>query len=386
MDRMFNILIVDDDLNSIQVGINFLKKNAAYHLVFATSGQEALERLKEDEYDLVLLDILMPVMDGFEVCRRIKNDARTRDIPVIFLTAKTESDDVLTGFELGGSDYITKPFNAPELNARVKTHLDLHHYYQTEIKRLNNLLISTQQLDNIRFQAGGVAHDCRNYLATIPLNINMMEKIYQENTVPSDSYISYSSGVRTAVESIATLLAQLSAHSAQTEKASTILDLNEVVDTINQITASSIPHSITCEARVLHEPVRVLAERVHIEQVLLNFIINSQKAIEERQQHESIDGVIILSVNKTDTPPVKDSQEEFLTITVEDNGYGMSAEIIDSIFDPYFTTRDSSGGTGLGLAVSKQIVESYGGCITVESLPGSGSTFILYLPEYKEEN
>lgn len=135
------ILVVDDDLNSIQVGINILKEHKNYRMIFATSGEQALQRVREHDFDLILLDIIMQPMDGFEVCRRLKNDPRTRDIPIIFLTAKTDTDSLVQGFETGGVDYITKPFNSYELNSRVKTHLQIKRYRDLEVEETQKEII-----------------------------------------------------------------------------------------------------------------------------------------------------------------------------------------------------------------------------------------------------
>ena len=136
MNLNYNILIVDDVVENIQVAMNILKEDN-YNFSFATNGEEALKLLKNNDFDLVLLDIMMPVMDGFEVMRRIKEDPRISDIPVIFLTAKTDIDSITKAFRLGAVDYITKPFHAEELLARVRTHLEL--YRARKILEMNNL-------------------------------------------------------------------------------------------------------------------------------------------------------------------------------------------------------------------------------------------------------
>lgn len=139
--RKYNILVVDDDLNNIQVGINILRENLDYSLIFATSGAQALERVRERPFDLILMDIIMPSMDGFEVCRQLKNNPCTAGIPIIFLTARTDADSIVTGFELGGADYVTKPFRSLELNARVRTHLELRALHQAEMESVQREVI-----------------------------------------------------------------------------------------------------------------------------------------------------------------------------------------------------------------------------------------------------
>jgi DNA-binding response OmpR family regulator len=120
----FNLLIVDDLPENIKVLGNSLQ-NANYRISFATSGQQAIEMALKNDIDLILLDIMMPGMDGFEVCRQLKQEDRTDHIPIIFITAKTEKEDIVQGFECGAVDYVTKPFNSAELSARVQTHLEL---------------------------------------------------------------------------------------------------------------------------------------------------------------------------------------------------------------------------------------------------------------------
>ncbi|GAB6096847.1 hypothetical protein JCM14469_31000 [Desulfatiferula olefinivorans] len=120
----FSILIVDDEPKNIQL-LGSLLRERNYRVEFALNGAKALAWLDEKPFDLVLLDIMMPDMDGYEVCRRIKDNLTIRHIPVIFLTAKTETEDIVKGFEAGGADYITKPFKTPELLARVKVHVEM---------------------------------------------------------------------------------------------------------------------------------------------------------------------------------------------------------------------------------------------------------------------
>lgn len=119
-----NLLIVDDISENIQVLGHVLDK-ANYSVSFATDGQQALDMIADNEFDLILLDIMMPHMDGYEVCRRLKQMPGKRDVPVIFLTARTEVDDIVKGFQVGAVDYVTKPFNRHELLARVRTHIEL---------------------------------------------------------------------------------------------------------------------------------------------------------------------------------------------------------------------------------------------------------------------
>src|SRR5262245_30257454 len=171
------VLVVDDISKNLQVVGTLLRKEG-YRIVPATSGAQALERVRAETPDLILLDLMMPEMDGLEVCRRLKADSATRSIPVIFLTASNEMEHLVQGFEVGAVDYVTKPFNPPELLARVRTHLELKHArdvivrYSEELRHLNN--------EKNEFM-GIVAHDLRSPLGAIK---GYAEFVLEEEQMP----------------------------------------------------------------------------------------------------------------------------------------------------------------------------------------------------------
>lgn len=143
-DEKFKILIVDDVPQNIQV-IASLFQNEGYQMAFAQDGMTALQNVRENEFDLILLDIIMPEMDGIEVCRTLKESPKTADIPVIFITVKGEAEDILKGFEAGAVDYVTKPFNAVEVLARVRTHLELKKKIDNEKVLISRLMASLEE-------------------------------------------------------------------------------------------------------------------------------------------------------------------------------------------------------------------------------------------------
>ncbi|MCP4215630.1 MAG: response regulator [bacterium] len=148
----YRLLVVDDSYKNIEL----LKKVLAdrkYELEFAFDGQEALEKAFSRIYDLILLDIMMPEMDGYEVCKRLKKSPKAKDIPVIFLTSRTSTDDIVKGFEYGAADYVTIPFNASELLVRVKTHLNLKRAMD-EVKTLRGILPICASCKKIRDDKG----------------------------------------------------------------------------------------------------------------------------------------------------------------------------------------------------------------------------------------
>lgn len=386
MENKFDILVVDDDLKNIQVGINFLKQKENYYMVFATSGQQALERVKELDFDLILLDIIMPGMDGFEVCIKLKSEEKTKNIPIIFLTAKDDTESLIKGFEIGGADYITKPFNSHELHARVKTHLELNYHCRNEIKKLKELLVYSQEVEMIKFIVGGIAHDCNNMLCTIPTNLLLIQDKIEKSGGEVCLFEDFSNGINLAVSKASDLLTQLLDISKNVSDIHEAVDMNEVVSDLGKIYKGSIGRNIVFETIFLSQPALTYANKLHVEQVLLNIIINAQHAISESSD-KNIEGKIKLVIDKvTGADLPLDASLNYLKVSIKDNGTGIKKEILSKIFEPYFTSRKELGGTGLGLAISHHVVQSYNGCITVSSVEGEGSCFNVYLPFYDEQN
>lgn len=231
MDNNANVLIVDDVLDNIQVAMNFLKEEP-YNLSFATRGQEALALMHSHEYDLILLDIMMPDMDGYEVCRLIKAEPRLQDIPIIFVTAKVDVDSITRGFHAGAVDYLCKPFHADELLARVSTHLSL--YRAKKLLQQHNLTLQHKFQQN------------QQRLMT-ELEQNQLEMIY----VLTELMESTSDETGQHIRRVAECSRQLAQHhKSLTEEDADILFYAAPMHDIGKIT---IPHSILHKAGKLTE-------------------------------------------------------------------------------------------------------------------------------------
>ncbi len=382
MNRRFNILIVDDDLNSIQMGIDYLQQNKNYNIVFATSGQQALERVYENFFDLILLDIDMPVMDGYDVCRKLKGNPKTANIPIIFLVEKHDADSILNCFELGGNDYITKPFIAPELNVRVKTYLELNYYYKSEIDKSKQLLVCCQKTEKIKFFIDGFAHECNNFMTLIPLTLHTIKFKLQKQNIDISAYEKYFNAIDTSIDSISNLLNELRDFSLHDEMDSEIVDLNEVIYVLNKVYVKSMLGNIDFNVKFNTKFVFVMANKLHLEQVLFNLVLNAQHAIEAKTESDE-KGRILINISECEAPDKNFTNFSYVCISVKDNGIGMSDDIMKKIFDTHFTTIREKDDTKLGLSVCQSIIQSHGGYIDVSSKEGEGTEFKVYLKSSK---
>lgn len=176
------ILIVDDNQKNIQV-LGTLLKNSHYNLIIAQNGTEAIERANKTIPDIILLDIQMPEMDGFEVCKKLKSNPQVKDVPIIFLTAQNESTDKVLGFSSGASDYVSKPYDPPELLARIETHL--------EIKFSREQIAQDMKLRASLKAHGILAHEVYNPLTSIVGNLDLILMMIEKKEIKEDKLILY---------------------------------------------------------------------------------------------------------------------------------------------------------------------------------------------------
>ena len=354
------ILIVDDVTKNIQLVANILQE-AGYEIFFALNGQMALELVKNQTLDLILLDIMMPEMDGFEVCRHIKKLSNARDIPIIFLTAKTDIESIKKGFEVGGVDYITKPFNKEELLARVKTHLDLM-LQQKELKEVN---ATKDKFFSI------IAHDLKspfNHLLGLTeiIRDRSMETGHEEiRELASLIHKSAKQG-RDLLDNLLTWSrSQIGVHDFKPEPVNLHETVDEAMVFVEQI-ASQKNISIFNEVK---RSMKARADINMLNTILRNLLNNAIKFTKP--------GGFVKVYAK--------ERNEVVEITVEDNGIGISKSTLSKLFkideNPSTPGTGSEKGTGLGLILCREFVERHGGEIRVESERGSGSKFIFTLPK-----
>lgn len=355
----YRILIVDDNPMNLLLTSKILE-GFDYEVYTALSGREGLDKMQETEPSLVLLDISMPEMDGFEVCDEIKKNKLWKEIPVIFLTANTLTEDLVKGFEKGGVDYITKPFKTEELLVRVKTHLELFDS-KNEIVKMNK---QRDKLYSI------IAHDIRSPLSGVLQTITAIEQGYFDPSGDDFKDIIHHLKIRT--EETSTLLNSLLQWSRVKS------DKFEIKPTQTNIyvVVSSCIQLLNANAENKHINIHFDSEKdaiawcdeVSIHTVVRNLISNAIKFTRSN-------GSVWVRTSKTNGK---------LRIEIVDTGVGMSQDTIKSIFekDEHVTTSGTNNeqGTGLGLMLVKEFVEQNNGKIFVESVIGKGSTFVVELP------
>jgi two-component system sensor histidine kinase/response regulator len=357
------ILIVDDVPKNIQL-LGSILKEENYELEFATSGKEALEWLDSKPFDLVLLDIMMPEMDGFEVCRRIKENPATRDISVIFLTAKADFQSIIQGFEIGAVDYITKPYNRKELLMRVKTHLTL----QLQRKQLELSTSFEKKMFSI------IGHDLRSPIGNIRTYIDAFLLVHDEMDESTilllkDLYL-LSDNAFNLLENLMNWAKSQSGGIVCRPHRESIHMLIKAVLTLFAMQAES--KHIRLEFREGEEVFGYFDSEL-ISVAIRNLVSNALKFTPRN-------GTVTVSSYLTSSAV----NGHRAIINVTDTGNGMPPEIVDNLLNRnvHFTTygTDNEKGSGLGFQLCKEFVAMNNGQIMIESSPGQGSSFIISLP------
>jgi len=386
--QLSTILVVDDNDSNIDILLEALGED--YEISVALDGETALEDIETNPPSLVLLDVMMPGINGHEVCRRMKSNEKLSRIPVIFLTGMNDHESIAFGFELGAVDYITKPFQISELKARVKTHLELKHYRDhmeslvkkrtAELEKANanleELLKNERQL-TLESKAASVAKsDFINIVShelRTPLNAIIGMNDLLLTTALHDDQKEYATIVRNSSSNLLTIINDILDFSEiDTGKMNLeVVDfrLDDIIkDIVKMVIQKRRKFSIDIPKNT---PCLLIGDPLRLKRVLNNLIDNAIKY--SKQETEIILGV------KTTYNEWNPFQIE-ASFWVEDHGIGLSKEDIDKLFKEPFTQLEPSysrvyGGLGLGLSICKSLVSMMGGELTVKSEPGKGSTF-----------
>ncbi|MEW6220469.1 MAG: response regulator [Thermodesulfobacteriota bacterium] len=365
MDRK-TILIIDDETSSIDLLSHALGQE--YECAGALDGETALADIAAQPPDLILLDIMMPGMNGYEICRRLKADPQSRDIPVIFVTARGEVDDEAQGFALGAADYITKPFKLPIIRARVRTHLEIkaqRDQLRASISLMEHETEILRQKAELGIQAGCLAHDLNNIL-TLALGVRYLPDLLPDS-VPEKAAVRAEAmeilgSVRLGCDICRGYTSYLR-HVDETAVPQSVPELLQALDMYARRFRGKV-HRELPTGRLL-----VRCKGHQLQRVFVNLFVNAMEALENRAEPEI---------------RIRLWQEgQRVLASISDNGPGIPAAILPRIFEERFTTKPE--GTGLGLFLVKQIVGAHNGTVQVQSVPGSGTTFTLSFPALAEE-
>ena len=380
----------------------------AAKVLSALNGPKCIELARAEDPDVILLDIAMPGMAGFEVCRTLKADQRLGSIPVLFLTAqRTDVDSRVKALEVGGDGFLSEPLNEWELIAQIRA--------MAKIKAANRLqrldkeqcatqtaaeaarasleaqLRESQKMETLGTLAGGVAHDFNNILAVILSNVDLARREVGPGHAALESLAAIDKASRRATDLVRQILAFGRRQALQRKPTSLSLVVVESARLLRATLPAKISLSVDCKA----DTPAVLADATQVLQTLLNLCNNAFQAVQNQGRPGVIE--ISLTAHSTDGAPYNDGPERrsrggrtplrpgrYACLTVRDNGSGMDQATRARIFEPFFTTKSVGKGTGLGLSVVHSMVQAHEARIEVKSSPGEGSTFRIYFPAIDE--
>ena len=354
------ILIVDDNQKNIQVLGNILREEG-YRIAVAFNGYKAIEIAENIHPTLILLDVMMPEIDGFQVCENLKSKPATRSIPVIFLTAKVEDEDILKGFHKGGVDYITKPFKKEELLARVRTHITL------EVTK-RQLQTANAQKDRI-FTI--VSHDLKSPLASFKMLLKFMLDSSRE--ISREKIMESLTEFKKDIDSIYNMLENLLTWSKNEMEGTSYNPSNfeinsEIKNVIEFLNVSAKKKNIKVVNKV-SEDLEVYAD-ANMTSIIIRNLVNNALKFSHHEDSVEIDAT---------------RDDGKVVVSVRDHGTGIPDERKPNLLNDivFYTSRgtENEKGSGLGLKLCKSFVERNNGKLWFDSRQGEGSTFYFSLPQ-----
>ena len=391
------LLIVEDNPTNLSLLFQYLNK-FGFKVFVATDGITALEQIDLTQPDLILLDIMMPGIDGFEACRRLKANSLTQNIPVIFLTALSDTVDKVQGFQLGAVDYITKPIQPEEVLSRIQTHLTIRNL-QRQLQEKNQELLQinqnleqlvnakTKQLINQEKTAligrltQGIVHNLKNPVQTI-LAYKQIADLKAE-PISRETLLNYIHKMADAAQKINQIMdSLLQKHKLDQTVHSTLMNVNQILKDLLELLKANTQFECQVDKEYIFDATLPEIHLVYsdIFQVFDNLIGNALDAMWNREKQN------LTLVTRQDL--------EYVYIEFRDTGHGIKKEDIPKIFDPFYTSKPVKGeerkvgepiGTGLGLYICLEILQPFGGNILVTSEVEKGSIFTVVLPKKTEK-
>lgn len=357
------VLVVDDQMQNIQV-VGTVLTREGYEVIPATSGAQALQRIAARLPDLVLLDVVMPDMDGFAVCKRLREHPDTASLPIIFVSAANDTETVVRGLEAGGVDYITKPFNKAELLARVRTQVDLQRSRETTARML-------RERENI---VSMVAHDLKNPLGAIRFSAQTLTELPPEKITTASELTEH---IVTTCDQMLRFIDRFLNNRAQEADRERMTSVHISVANLKEILSAWYPtakrKNITLSVRVPDEPLLASGDLFTVRQIIDNLMSNAVK-------FSPLGSQIVSRIHDVDGR---------LCIDIEDEGPGFTESDLARVFQDYtrLSARPTGGesSTGLGLAIAKRGAVRMGADLTIENRTNNqGAIARLILPELTE--
>jgi len=362
----YKILIVDDVMSNVLL-LKILLSNEKYQVCTANCGNMCIEQAKNEKPDLILLDVMMPDISGFDAAQILKKDPATAHIPIIFLTALNNPSDLVHGFQVGASDFLTKPFNKEELVVRVFHQIKLVAATRI-IEKQNSELRAT--ISNRDKMYSVIAHDLRSPMASIRMVLNLVVNSVSKDVVGPELFELLDKANRESEEVHDLLDNLLKWTKSQTGRLNVVrqeLDLNDIIPGVVDIFEMiALTKKINLVYQGSDKPVVAVVDNDMLKTIVRNFLSNAIKFSPE-------DSTIEISLS---------TEGDFAKISVHDHGVGIDPERLDSIFKKGDTTYGTGGeeGSGLGLQLCADFARKNDGDVIVESVVGEGSTFSVLVP------
>ena len=366
----YKILIVDDVVSNVLL-LKILLTNEKFQVCTANCGNMCIEQAKAEKPDLILLDVMMPDINGFDTAVILKKDPETQDIPIIFLTALNNPSDLVHGFQVGANDFLTKPFNKEELVMRVMHQIQLVAAKRIIVRQNEELKRTISNRDKMY---SVIAHDLRSPMASIRMVLNLAVNVISPDVVGQEIFELIDKANRESEETHDLLDNLLKWTKSQTGRLNVVyqdIELDDVVPGVVDIFRMIAEmKKIKLEYLPASEKITVHADNDMIKTVIRNFLSNAVKFTPEGKSIEVY----------------YQREGDFVRICVRDHGVGIAADRVDSIFHKGETTYGTGGeeGSGLGLQLCQDFARKNGGDAYVESVEGEGSTFSFTIPLKKE--
>jgi len=366
----YKILIVDDVMSNVLL-LKILLTNEKFQVCTANCGNMCIEQAKAEKPDLILLDVMMPDISGFDTAVILKKDPELKDIPIIFLTALNSPADLVKGFQVGASDFLSKPFNKEELVIRV-----MHQITVVAAKRIieqqNRELMAT--INNRDKMYSVIAHDLRSPMASIRMVLNLVVASTSPDLVGPELFELLDKANKESEEVHDLLDNLLKWTKSQTGRLNVVLqdlDLNDIIPGVVDIFEMiAMTKNIKMEFQGTGSPLVVRADNDMLKTVVRNFMSNAVKFSPEGSTIE-------ITMHE---------EGDFAKVSVRDHGVGIAADRLETIFHKGETTYGTGGeeGSGLGLQLCQDFARKNGGDVMVESVEGEGSTFSVMIPLKKD--